>query len=252
MTGTVRPEDIDDLFDADTLHGFCGNAKVPDAKCDEFGVAVREAARNYLIEKARPKPEDIRIQIEGLGKKVGRSLEGRPGALTQTINTLKVLTREARAVLEYNAHQTKVPDEVDLLDPEHGREALNSLYGLCGRGLAIRPGRKRPGGKQSRPTIEPRFAGPKLKRGRRKYYEKGILVARLGYAYEVATGKPPSRWPSKLDRGPFINLVGTVLNILGEGMKDGDPRIIRDYLAEMKSTTPSAIFTPLPPWPSED
>jgi len=55
-----------------------------------------------------------------------------------------------------------------------------------------------------------------------------MLISRLGYVYENATGKEPFRGAWDRDRGPFVRLVDDVLAQLGE--ESDDTNMIREYL----------------------
>ncbi len=72
--------------------------------------------------------------------------------------------------------------------------------------------------------------GPVRDRGRPRDYAKMILISRLGYAYQNATGKEPFRGAWDRDRGPFVQLVDAVLGQLGE--ESDDTNLIREYLED--------------------
>ena len=44
-----------------------------------------------------------------------------------------------------------------------------------------------------------------------------------------ATGRPPTRWPSPKDRGPFVYLVAEVLNLVGAAEDMDADDLVRRY-----------------------
>ena len=214
-----EPSEVERLFDAIAIDRLSTVAKIPAVARRRFGVAIRKAVDDYLAEAQRPTLAQIRGAIAALGRDLRAALNGRRGGVQKAASRLDELPQEARAVL---VPQSEIPAPADLLDPENGRKALKRLYGLCAAGATVK--------KSSRRYIGVQYVGPQGL-GRPTDYAEMMLVSELGSAYWEATGKPPERWRTEIDRGPFVTLVSHVLDLLGIE-NDSDPALARRYLKE--------------------
>ena len=218
-----KVEDVDSIFNAEILDGLNKVANIPAVARNHFSEQILTAARNYLGEVQRPTRAEIRGAIAALGKDVRAALDGQRNGVKKAARRLEALPQEVRAIL---VPQSEIPVTADLLDPENGREALKRLYGLCAAGASVK--------KSSRQYIDVQYVGPRIS-GRPADYAEMMLVSELGAAYWEATGKPPERWRSDIDRGPFVALVSHVLDLLGIE-NDSDPSLVRRYLKELALT----------------
>jgi hypothetical protein len=128
-----------------------------------------------------------------------------------------------------------IPTAAQLRDPQHGIETAKELLGCCVRGAEIVPGRKRPGGRHSRPRAKllPRF---KQGRGFPRQEAETMLVRSLA---EYCRGLHNGRFPRSCahHRGQamsrFERLVVAILQRCGvSGM---DPLgLVRGVLTEIR------------------
>ncbi len=188
----------------------------PNTDLEAFARSVRGAALLYLADARNPHAGEHREAVERLAKQIRRALDGRPDATQAVADVLNALHPVTRQLLdEWAAPYRKVPTRDELLHPDHGRDSLALLYGLCHLGAEWVPGRKRPGGKQSRPTLRGQVIGPRVRRRRPPNYAEFLLCTRLGIIYYEATTKPPPRRADARNPGPFVRLVDGVLKLLG-------------------------------------
>ena len=209
----LSPGEIDRVFDAGTIENLARVARIPrSADLEVFGNSVREALRQYLTSAAAPHPSEYRQEIQGLATAVRRALDGEPAALQTAADLLDGLSLETRDFLQNFGPTHRLPTSSDLRHPENGTWALKLLSGQLHQGSEPKPGRGRPGGKRSRPTLRSRLAYPPVKRGRPKNAEEIVLCAYLANAYSQATGKGVPRHTDPRKPGPFARLVSEVLN----------------------------------------
>ena len=213
----ISPDDVDRIFDSAAIRRIARCAKMPaDADIEAFGCSVRSAAREYLSNATTPDPGEHREALEDLAHHVRLALDGDPSAPHRVVDALGSLHPETRRLLDsWAAPHREVPTSEELLHPEDGRAALILLSGLCHRGAAWKPGRKRRGGKQSRPTLQAEVIGPRVRRGRPSDIAEFLLCTWLGGAYYKATGRFPPRQSHPDNPGPFARLVREVLCLLG-------------------------------------
>lgn len=213
----IAPDTVDRIFDSAVILRIARCAKIPaDADIATFGCSVRGAAREYLSNATAPHPGEHREALEELAHHVRLALDGDPSAPHRVVDALESLHPETQRLLDQRTPlDREVPTREELLDPDDGREALILLSGLCHRSGTWKPGRMRPGGKQSRPTLQADVIGPHLRRGRPSDVPEFILCSRLGGAYCKATGRILPRRSNSNDPGPFARLVHEVLCLLG-------------------------------------
>ncbi len=237
-----KPDQTEQLFGAEVVARLACDAGVPETKIPSFGDGLRCAVKAYLRDARRLDAGKIRDAIGGLSRAVEGALhavEGalkeRPGAVEKAVDALAALPTAARALLARLAAATgdRIPEPSDLRDSQQQYQALVSLYGLCGRRVEIVPGRNRPGGKQSKPTVKNVVVSPPVKRRHPPNTSELILCAPLGFLYEKSTGRFPERFPFKgirpADHGPFVRLVQGTLDHIGIGGSADD--LVRVYLS---------------------
>ncbi len=218
----ILSDDVERVFDDLAIQCLAQAAKLPhSADLARFGRSVRAAVRQYLTDTNAPQPSEHRAAIASLARKARDALDGKPGALEATADALEALPPATRKMfVEDIAYPKSVPTVCDLRDPVHGRTALSLLYGLCHRGAEWKEGRKRPGGKRSRPHLQPLLAGPRWRRGRPSNRAEFMLCTYLDSTYWVATGRRPPRRADRRNPGPFVRMVRDVLALAGAASID--------------------------------
>jgi len=252
------PDQTEQLFGAEVVARLARDAGVPNTKIPSFGDGLRCAVEAYLRDARRLDAGEIRDAIEGLSRAVEEALHAveeapieHPGAVETAVDTLAALPTEARTFLDQLASATgdNIPEPSDLCDSQKQYQALVSLYGLCGSRLEIVPGRNRPGGKQSKPTVKNVVVSPPVKRRRPLNTSELILCASLGFLYEESTGRFPERLPFKgvrpADHGPFVRFVQKILDHIGVGGSADD--LVRVYLKGKRKTRQSRLSRIKPP-----
>ena len=229
----ISPDDVDRVFDDATIRCLARLAKLP-ASCDleAFGRSVLAGVRQYLIDAMAPQPGEQRKEINALARQVWRARAGNPDALGAVVEALERLHPKTREFLDYSVGPYRnLPAREELLHPVHGRKALSLLLGLLHTGAHWKDGRKRPGGKRSRPTLHPDPRVPRARRGRPPDTNEFFLCNYLAIAYFKAARRfpprqvapyPPGRdtglqaLPERLHlSGPFARLLREVLDLLG-------------------------------------
>lgn len=205
-------EDVEHLLTPRIMDRLVNTAGVPAEKAKSFLDDLRNSIRNYLQDAQRPSPGEGRDRIEYLAKTVDQALEDGEEYVEAVVQTITALPPEARSILE--AGSGGLPSANDLRDVRRSREALLLLAGICASGSRVVKGRKRPGGKQSRPTLETEYRGPRVRKGHPGTTNEIFLCASVGQAYLKATDRLPTRWPSPKNRGPFVYLMAEVLDLV--------------------------------------
>ncbi len=238
----ISPDDVERVFDDSAIQCLAQAARLPrSADLTRFGRSIRAAVHQYLIDANAPQPGEHRAAIASLARKARDALDGKPGALEATADALEALHPATRRMfVEDISYPMNFPTVRDLRDPVHGRKALSRLWGLCHRGAEWKEGRKRPGGKRSRPRLEPLLVDPRLRWSERTqgYTVRGrppretelvMLCMHLGDAYWRATGKMPPRRANPRTPGPFLRLVREVLRMVGAAHIDAAELVEASY-----------------------
>jgi hypothetical protein len=213
-------EDVDIAFTGEVINQLAQFAGLRRTEVPSFGVGLINAVRTYLQNAQRLQAGEINSAIEELYKLATKALNGTPGAIDKVVKALAELPEDALEILNINAEAggkfTPSPEEI--LDPQRGYDSLALLSGICVAGAEFKPGRLRPGGKQSRPTLKENYVGPPVRRGRPKNTNELILTASLAQLYFRKTGlipQRPDRWNEEEDYSPFVSLVEEVLILVG-------------------------------------
>jgi hypothetical protein len=223
----ISPEDVGGTFSGDAIARLATAAGIGAAEVQSFGIGLVNAVRTYLHNAQGLHAGEIRDAIEELSNFSMEALSGNPDAIEKAAKALADLPDDAREVLEINAvaGRNHVPNSEEICDPKRGHESLLLLSGLCVSGAEFKPGRLRPGGKQSRPTFKEKFAGPSVRRGRPKNTNELILTASLAPLYLRKTGRipqRPERWNEEEDYSPFVSLLEEVLILVGANSCSAD------------------------------
>lgn len=229
----ITPDDVDRIFDSAEVRNLAEIAKLPaGANLKSFGRSIQYAARQYLEDEASPSPKERRETFKTLAKLAHEALKGDPDEppwmVALMLAQLQPATRQA---LDDYSYPRNVPTPDELMHPVNGRKALGLLYGLLHRGAQWKPGRKRPGGKQSRDTLQGVVVGQRARRGRPRDTPEFMLCSSLAITYFKATNKrPPQRVAIVGTRqlaSPFGRLVHEVFALLGANVSAVE--IIRRY-----------------------
>ena len=231
--------DIDDLFTDEALTNLASILRISDTeKIARLGADVKDAIREFLQWARQRFSVEVSRELAAVDRFAGKCLRGKISPL-EVVGVLRELSSDARAVLEDNASARgdTIPSESDLTDPEHGPEALAYLGGLCVTEMRVVPGRKRKGGRRSRPTVEITHAGaPKAAEWRSPENldttPERILIAGLAVAYRRATGLMPTRVSYPDPISGFRDFVAAVYGLLGLPTKVD--WAIRRYLEAIK------------------
>jgi len=216
----IADADVDSKFDTAAIARLAQTAKLsPDADLGRFGNSVRAAVWSYLDEARRPHPGEIREEIERLHDWALKALK-RNASPKESATALEAIRRaltnlSPEAGEHLHTPHRPLPGPADFDDPEKCPQALRHLLGLTVRGAEWKPGRKRPGGKQSRPVLTRIPGGPRPPRGRPKNSAEVMLCFALEVAYRKVTGRRAPRSAHDDLRGPFVNLLGEVLELCG-------------------------------------
>jgi len=151
---------------------------------------------------------------------------------------MEVLSPEAHALISdrqrrQDGRAGAVPSADNFRDPANCASAASELALLLSYGEHKRAGRRRAGGKRSRPTIEPKLISPDAQRGRPAQWAARALVGGVAAAYIAACGKEASYTASHHHRGPFVRLVSHVLRLVGAPHVD-PVELVNWYGQEMK------------------
>jgi len=217
----IAADAVEDRFDDQAIKGLGDAAGFP-AGFDLAYVrrALQSAVRDYLADAHRPPSEsrtEIHDAIERLARRLERALGTEPCALDKARDAWAGLLPAARAYLEAFAPDWRLPlaESDDLVDPERGPDRVRFLHGLCHRGATWKEGRRRPGGKRSRPRLAPELSAPRARRGHPPNDAEFLLCQRLATIYFGVTGQMPPYTARHGSPGPFARFVLEIFNFLG-------------------------------------
>lgn len=212
----ISRDDVERVLDDSAIQCLAQAARLPRrADLTRFGRYVRAAVHQYLNDANVPQPSEHRATIDSLARKLRDALDDKPGALEAAVAFFEAIPPATRKVLEDVHDPENIPTVRDLRDPVHGRKELVRLYGLCHRGAEWKAGRRRPGGKRSRPRLEPLLIGPRVRPGRPSNHAEFVLCTWLAIAYELLAERPPPFQADRRNPGPFVRLVRDVLALAG-------------------------------------
>jgi hypothetical protein len=182
-----------------------------------FGRGVREAASIYARDARLPNANMLNDEIAGLYHAAERQLYVE---LADRIGCER-LSEQARDMLTERGSRigVELPRQKALSDPERREDACRAILSLCWVGADKVKGRRRPGGKQSRPTWRPLLHAP----GKRRHFPRRDaernFVMWLRVAWVEATGNAPSHTARHKDPGrglgPFGRIAKECLRLVG-------------------------------------
>jgi hypothetical protein len=218
----VAAADVPIVFDDACIAKLAKVAKLPaHADLASFGRGIREAACIFARDARGPNANALHDEIAELY----RAADGR---LYEELATLmEQLSPRASVVLANRGGRLGLPLSAPdaIRDPERREDACTAIVTLCSMGGKEVKGRRRPGGKQSRPAWCPLLYAPARQRIFAKRDAERNFVMWLRSACLDATGEVPAQTarhgdPSR-DLGPFARLVRDCLRLVGA--PDADP-----------------------------
>jgi len=232
MAERIDPNMVERRLSHDILDHIAALIEVPPDKLAGFRQSVLAAASTYAEETARPTAQDIGWEIKRLYRAAGKALRATPqtahDCAEEVATRLERLTPEARRFLEFGR---AAPTPAEVRNQATRAESLRLVHGLCVTGAEWKQGRSRPSGKRSRPSLQPRFVGPKPpRRGRPTTDPAYSLCTSLAGAFHKATGRWPTYSGSRTSK--FQQLFEAVWAALhGEVDTVSATRAIRRYVA---------------------
>jgi hypothetical protein len=195
----------------------------PDADKTAFADGVREAARIFAVEARIVTGNDLNHEIGDLLRAAERRRYDEAATL------LENLSAESRYLLVDRGARPNIRIELPtpdaLCNPERREAACEAIARLCQFGGESVPGRRRPGGKQSRPTWRPLMYAPKPQRNFPKRDAERNFVMWLSMAWLEATGSAPTPTARYGNEGPFARFARECLRLIGAPHADVSERL---------------------------
>ncbi len=184
--------DVSTVFDDKCIGKLASLAKLPaNADIKAFAAGVREAAQIFTREAQIPNANELHSEISELHDAAERR------RYDQAANLLANLSPRAREMVMERAVRpslkTELPSAEALRDVRRREAACAKIATLCRIGGRLVPGRRRPGGKQSRPVMRPLLYAPEPRRNFSRRDAERDFVMWLSIAYYEATGTAPAR-----------------------------------------------------------
>jgi hypothetical protein len=203
----IAENQIDQVFSAAVIAEMAKDIKAPPDAVTRFEDNVRAAARGYFAERARTNWKAITKSIKGLNGLADKAYHGSEDAAAALADRIGSLDQNVRRWLDWcTRRQLPFPSPREIKDPGTRKQAISRLLSILSYGQKQAPGRKRPGGKQSRTTIHS-LRVPTISPGRPGDLAARELVQQLALAYLEATGRSPPQCVSISSPGPFFRLV---------------------------------------------
>lgn len=241
----IPANEIDQIFDDEAVWELASDAGIRSFPSDfpfaTFAKVVRQAARAFIEVREEATDRQVRDEIQALAKACEQAvLRGHDDSFAKLLAVYESISEPARRHLLFRYAHRALPNSLDLLDPRTREDDARLMHGLCVDRLEWKPGRKRPGGKRSRDTLEENaYAGPPARRGRPPDMAQYLLCCELADAYMNATGKEVSRGNYFTDKSPspFVGLVTGVLYLLEpDQRKDYADHVVRRFLDDLNDT----------------
>jgi hypothetical protein len=210
----IAAEQVDLVFNDKFIRRLAKDLP-PGADQGVFGKAIREAARIYVHEARLPNANMLNDEIAGLYHAAKRRLHD------ELADRIKGLSKQASDMLTERGYRIGVqlpPDEA-LSDLERREDVCRAILSLCIVGAHNVKGRRRPGGKQSRPTWRPLLHAPNKRPHFPRRDGERNFVMWLQVAWVEATGAAPSHTArhknARRNIGPLAAIAGECLRLLG-------------------------------------
>jgi hypothetical protein len=216
----IAAEQITDKFNDAKLAQLAKIAKLPDgADMAAWAEGIREAARIFVRDAGLPGRNELHDEIGTLYKAAADYQYEKVATLMQSLSARSRDALTNRGALPSVA--TELPAHDTLRAPAQRDAACETIARLCQFGGKYVPGRRRPLGKQSRPTWSPLLSAPDKQANFAKRAAERTFVINLRIAWLQATGEPPSRTAHHDNHGPFAKFVRECLDLVGA--KDASP-----------------------------
>jgi hypothetical protein len=181
-----------------------------------FAEGIREAARIYVRDALTPNANELHDEIAYLYETAS---DHEYDAVAVLLDNLSPQAREILVDQGVTKIRLTLPSREALLDPRLREAACESVARLCLLGERRVPGRRRPSGKRSRPTIRPLLQAPEPRRNFPKRDVERHFVMGLQLAYLEAMGTKPPLTARHADDsrsvGPFARFAAECLRLVG-------------------------------------
>jgi len=221
----IGADEVPHVFDADCIERLARIGPLPiHADRSRFGKGVREAARIFARDAREPNVNQVHDEIAGLWKAANRA-KPQWGAMASAMETLSPRTLEILADRGRPPHvAVPLPTPDALRDPERREAARAAIARLCSMGGKEIEGRKRKGGKQSRPRWSPvLYAADKQARFAKRKAERDFVMW-LRIAWCEAVGEKPAQTARHAgagrELGPFARMARECLRLVGASDAD--------------------------------
>jgi hypothetical protein len=210
----IAAEDVPTVFNDACIRRLATIAKSPpNADIAAWAEGIRDAARIFARETREPSDNALHQEIATLYA----------AADQRRYDRLQVLfanrTPRARRMLDDRAARPSVRIELPapdaLRDPERRDAACEAIARLCRIGGKIIKGRRRPGGKRSRPAFRPLFHAPEPRPHFPKRQAERNFVMLLQIAWLDTTGMKPAPTARHGSLGPFGRFAQECLRLVG-------------------------------------
>ena len=223
--------------DDDFLDDICPFGKIPSASREKFGERIKASIIHYLSMKAESNDRAQNEAIENLHGAVKKALEDIENEIKvrTVIWHIKNLPDGALQLVQEGCND--IPSEEKILDQKTKPKALELLFGMTSEGSLIKPGRKRPGGKQSRRFLQTQLKKFNKGKGQPKKIREMLLIGGLMEAYKTATNRKVFIGQHKDKPGPFIEMAEFIYEEISKNTSlkmAGPEHIIRLILERIK------------------
>jgi hypothetical protein len=218
----ISADDVAVVFNDEQVAELAKTAKLPPGT-DMAALAegVQEAARIFAREASLLTGNELHSEIAGLHKAADRYWYDVLAAMMENLSS------QARNMLKERGPaglEIELPPPDALRDPARRDGACETIARFCRVGGGYIDGRRRPSGKQSRPTWRQLLHAPEPRRNFAKRDAERNFVLWLSIAWLDATGVPPSRTAHHKadgrDVGPFARFLRRCLRLVGAGDAD--------------------------------
>jgi hypothetical protein len=192
----------------------------PASAFPRFADNMRETERAFAHAVTKANVRAIREHAKRLWR-LCEAVEQRGGdqAADALACALETLSAEVKSTLLYaRAEDVSLPLPSAIRNRSTRAGAVVQLRRAVSVGGQMVAGRKRPGGKQSKPTFRPELWVPTSPQGKPKDMAQRELIQNLALAYAEATGRETPRTVNyePTQRGPFSTYVHRFFALLGE------------------------------------
>jgi hypothetical protein len=233
----IPVETVDDRFDDEFADRLWREAHPRQALPSKFASHLRTCARAYVEMASRPSQGELGQALKQLHDRLIRAVEANDPE--RAARALEELPHHIRAELSC-LPPAGIPSPDDIRNVRSGIGTARDLLGMCASGADIVPGRRRPSGRRSRPTLRilPRY---QQRRGHPRHEAERLLVRSLLEFFYNRDGKFPGLTSHggnyAQSAGPFAHLVVSTLARCGVKSVNA-VKLIQRCLAELPKPDP--------------